>query len=80
MFVYANVKTLINTSKVKMINVLKSKFRGCLIGCLLGDCMGAPFEGDALSAGAKIIIQNYFDKLDGPHFRGGLTQRMYNNL
>lgn len=49
--------------------MLKSKFRGCLLGSLLGDCLGAPYEGDALSAGAKIVIQNYFDKLDGSHIQ-----------
>lgn len=53
-----------------MMNVLKSKFRGCLMGCLLGDCLGAPFEGDAWSAGAKLVVQNYFDKLSGPYFQG----------
>lgn len=25
-------------------SVLKSKFRGCLIGALAGDCLGIPFE------------------------------------
>lgn len=25
-------------------SVLKSKFRGCLIGALVGDCLGIPFE------------------------------------
>lgn len=24
--------------------VLKSKFRGCIIGALVGDCLGTPFE------------------------------------
>lgn len=24
--------------------ILKSKFRGCLIGALIGDCLGKPFE------------------------------------
>ena len=28
---------------------MKDKFRGCLVGALLGDCLGAPFEG--LSSG-----------------------------
>lgn len=25
-------------------SVLKSKFRGCMIGALVGDCLGIPFE------------------------------------
>ena len=27
---------------------MKDKFRGCLVGALLGDCLGAPFEGQSL--------------------------------
>lgn len=23
-----------------------SKFRGCMLGCLIGDCLGSPFEGE----------------------------------
>ena len=26
---------------------LKDKFRGCLVGAVLGDCLGAPFEGQS---------------------------------
>lgn len=50
--------------------LLKSKFRGCLLGGLLGDCLGAPFEGDPLSLGANKVIQNYFDKLEEPDVKG----------
>lgn len=53
--------------------MLKSSFRGCLMGGLLGDCLGAPFEGDPLSAGAKKIVQNYFDKLEEPEIKGNLA-------
>lgn len=51
-------------------SVVKTKFRGCLMGALLGDCLGAPFEGDPLSRGALKVIQNYFDKLEEPNFEG----------
>lgn len=44
--------------------LLRSKFRGCLLGGLLGDCLGAPFEGDPFTPGAKIVAQRYFDKLE----------------
>lgn len=68
-------------SKITMtVNILKHKFRGCLVGCLLGDCLGAPFEGDALSAGAKLVVQNYFNKLDGPYFQGSITQFIYSTI
>lgn len=50
--------------------LLKAKFRGCLLGCLMGDCLGGPFESDLMSAGSKTIVQKYFDKLDGPPFQG----------
>ncbi|XP_044761265.1 ADP-ribose glycohydrolase ARH3-like [Coccinella septempunctata] len=54
--------------------VLRKKFRGCLLGSLLGDCLGAPFEGDFISAGEKIVIKNYFDKLETPDFKGPIKQ------
>lgn len=54
-------------AKIEML--LKSKFRGCMLGTLLGDCLGAPFEGDPITLGSKLVIQRYFDKLDGPHFK-----------
>ncbi|RZC37452.1 ADP ribosyl GH and/or G-gamma domain containing protein [Asbolus verrucosus] len=50
--------------------VLKSKFRGALVGSLLGDCLGAPFEGELVSSGDKIVIQKYFDKLESPDLKG----------
>ncbi|PSN57802.1 Poly(ADP-ribose) glycohydrolase ARH3 [Blattella germanica] len=46
---------------------IASKFRGCLVGSLLGDCLGAPYEGDYCIS--KVILQKYFDKLDGPYFK-----------
>ena len=51
-------------------NVLKSKFRGSLLGSLLGDCLGSPFEGEPITAGEKIVIQRYFDKLESPDLKG----------
>lgn len=50
--------------------ILKSKFRGCLMGALLGDCLGAPFEGDPLSRGALKIVQNFFDTLEQSNVKG----------
>lgn len=41
--------------------VLASKFRGCLVGALLGDCIGVPFEGD--SPISKRILNNYLSNL-----------------
>lgn len=50
--------------------LLKSKFRGCILGSLVGDCFGAPFAGDSFTSTSKVVLQRYFDKLDGPHFKG----------
>ena len=45
-----------------------SKFRGCLIGGLIGDCLGAPFEGDRTIA--RSVLNNYMKKqLDETHKR-----------
>ncbi|CAH1994390.1 unnamed protein product [Acanthoscelides obtectus] len=49
--------------------LLKSKFRGSLLGAVIGDCTGAPFEGDTITSGDKIVIQRYFDKLEDPEFK-----------
>lgn len=51
-------------------SLIKSKFRGCLLGSLIGDCVGAPFEGDIVTSGDKIVIQRYFEKLQDPSFKG----------
>lgn len=50
-------------------NLLQSKFRGCLLGSLMGDCLGGPYEGQTVSSGDKIIIQRYFDKMEKPDFK-----------
>jgi poly(ADP-ribose) glycohydrolase ARH3 len=45
---------------------LATKFRGCLVGSLLGDCLGAPYELN--SRVSKTVLQKYFDKLEEPYF------------
>uniref|UniRef100_A0A1B6CBF3 ADP-ribosylhydrolase ARH3 n=1 Tax=Clastoptera arizonana TaxID=38151 RepID=A0A1B6CBF3_9HEMI len=61
-----NVNAALDTAK------LTSKFRGCLIGALLGDCLGVPFEGE--SSVSKIVLQNFFNKLSGPYFKSPYHQ------
>lgn len=58
----------------KNYEILRKKFRGCLLGSLLGDCLGAPFEGDFITSGDKIVIKNYLDKLEAPDFKGPVKQ------
>lgn len=50
--------------------LLQKKFQGCLLGSLVGDCLGAPYEGDVISADGKKQIQKYFDRLENPDFKG----------
>lgn len=52
--------------------LLKSKFRGCLLGSLVGDCMGAPYEGDTITSGDKLVIQRYFNTLENPNLKSKL--------
>jgi poly(ADP-ribose) glycohydrolase ARH3 len=46
---------------------LASKFRGCLVGGLLGDCLGAPYE--LRKRTKKAGLQQYFDTLEDPYFK-----------
>ncbi|KAL7638779.1 UNVERIFIED_CONTAM: hypothetical protein RMT77_010313 [Armadillidium vulgare] len=46
---------------------LTSKFRGCLIGGLLGDCLGAPFEGE--NRISKSVLNSYFNRLLDPSLK-----------
>lgn len=57
--------------------IMKSKFRGCMLGTLMGDCLGAPFEGDPYSAGGKLVVQRYFDKLEEANLN---SNNLCNNL
>lgn len=51
--------------------LLRSKFRGSMLGVLIGDCLGSPYETEELlTNGMKIILQRSFDKLEGPAFKG----------
>lgn len=49
--------------------LLKTKFRGSMLGSLVGDCLGGPFEGDEFTHGIINTVQKCFDKLDGPYFK-----------
>jgi len=49
--------------------LLPSKFRGCLVGTLIGDCLGSPFEGEYEEV-SSVVLKKYVDKLEGPYFKG----------
>jgi len=46
---------------------LLGRFRGCQVGALLGDCLGAPFEGEGPAIHS--ILNNYFKRLNDPALR-----------
>jgi poly(ADP-ribose) glycohydrolase ARH3 len=41
---------------------LASRFRGCMLGSLIGDCLGQPFEGEERPI-SKSVLNSYFEKL-----------------
>lgn len=51
---------------------MMSKFRGALVGVLLGDCLGSPYEGDETVS--KIMLQKYFDKMEDPRFKSPIKK------
>uniref|UniRef100_A0A6B2E662 ADP-ribosylhydrolase ARH3 n=1 Tax=Phlebotomus kandelakii TaxID=1109342 RepID=A0A6B2E662_9DIPT len=48
--------------------LLTSKFRGTLQGALIGDCCGAPYEGEPMEVGTKVVLKKFLQKLSGPYF------------
>ncbi|KZC15068.1 PREDICTED: poly(ADP-ribose) glycohydrolase ARH3-like [Dufourea novaeangliae] len=57
------------------LSLLKSKFRGSLLGALIGDCLGSSYENEEiLTTGMKLILQRSFDKLEGPMFKAPVIQ------
>ncbi|XP_029170756.1 ADP-ribose glycohydrolase ARH3-like [Nylanderia fulva] len=52
------------------LTLLKSKFRGAMLGVLVGDILGSPYEGKkVVSARKKIALQRRLDALEGTRFR-----------
>lgn len=48
---------------------LASRFRGCMLGSLVGDCFGQPFEGEERPI-SKSVLNNYFEKLQDSSLKG----------
>lgn len=51
---------------------MRSKFKGSLLGVVLGDCLGSPYEGEYNVS--KVVLQRFFDKLTGPYFKAPIHQ------
>lgn len=44
---------------------LRSRFRGCLVGAVVGDCIGAPFEVTGVGGpGSYDNVQDFVNKFD----------------
>lgn len=48
---------------------LASRFRGCMLGSLIGDCLGQPFEGEERPI-SKSVLNSYFEKLHDSNLKG----------
>ncbi|XP_063701458.1 ADP-ribosylhydrolase ARH3-like [Culicoides brevitarsis] len=48
-------------------NLLKSKFRGSILGVLAGDCCGLPFEFEENLQ--PLVIKNNLNRLEGPYYK-----------
>ena len=48
---------------------LASRFRGCMLGSLVGDCLGQPFEGEDRPI-SKSVLNSYFEKLHDSSLKG----------
>lgn len=53
----------------KCIPSLASRFRGCMLGSLIGDCLGQPFEGEERPI-SKSVLNSYFEKLHDSNLKG----------
>ncbi|XP_054167127.1 ADP-ribosylhydrolase ARH3-like [Oppia nitens] len=51
---------MLNQRMSASVTNLLSRFRGCLVGGLIGDCLGSPFEGD--DPISRSVLQNFMDK------------------
>lgn len=55
--------------------LIVSKFRGSILGALVGDCCGGPFEGQSLlQGGERTLLRKNLDRLEGPFFDGNLSR------
>jgi len=58
------------SSNIAVTQSLLSRFQGCLVGAVLGDCLGARFEGECLERSVNPVIK-YFNDINKCHKTGG---------
>ncbi|XP_022651372.1 poly(ADP-ribose) glycohydrolase ARH3-like isoform X1 [Varroa jacobsoni] len=51
------------------------RFKGCLVGGVMGDCLGSPFEGDARVT--KSVLVQYFKNMNDAHTNKNLPYKRY---
>lgn len=52
---------------VEAFEVMAGRFRGCMVGALMGDCLGAPFEGEPRNS--RSVLNSYFKRLCDPDLK-----------
>lgn len=52
---------------LEAVEVMAGRFRGCLVGSLMGDCLGAPFEGEPRCT--RSVLNSYFKRLAAPDLK-----------
>lgn len=57
---YTNIRVMSGLMMRGVVGV--NKFKGALVGALLGDCLGAPFEGE--NEPSTDTVQEYFDAME----------------
>lgn len=60
---------------MEAVEVLAGRFRGSMVGALMGDCMGAPFEAEPRAA--RSVLNSYFKRLSSPDIKGSTTLLIY---
>ena len=53
---------------VEAVEAMAGRFRGCLVGALMGDCLGAPFEAEPRASPS--VLNSYFKRLNDPDLKG----------
>lgn len=52
---------------VEAVEAMAGRFRGCLVGALMGDCLGAPFEAEPRTSPS--VLNSYFKRLNDPDLK-----------
>ncbi|XP_066260520.1 ADP-ribosylhydrolase ARH3-like [Euwallacea similis] len=83
---FANTKELnkadpsAELEKIPPPEVHRMHYRGCLLGILMGDCMGSAFKGQkGIDCKFKTTIQQYFDSMEVPNSANVCPLKIYSD-